>query len=62
MRAMLDNDNLIFRWDVLHMANRSHISARGSTDVDNANTENDGPTNRHNRQTLLARAMNYLQS
>ena len=28
---LLDNFNLTFRWDLLHLSNRSHIAARKST-------------------------------
>ena len=31
MREVLDHNELTFRWDLLHLCNRSHISARGST-------------------------------
>ena len=60
MKALLDNDDLIFRWDVLHMANRSHIAARGATDIDN----DDGNTNapRQRNRTLLAKTMVYVQT
>ena len=27
----MSHNELVFRWDLLHLANRSHISARGST-------------------------------
>lgn len=57
MRAIF-GPNLIFRWDVLHMMNRCHIAARGSTDVD---IENDGSGNRRGR-TLLAKTLVYIQN
>lgn len=53
---VLFNPDLVFRWDVLHMANRCHISARGATEVD---VTNDGGTR---SRTLLAKAMVYVQS
>ena len=31
LREVLDHNELTFRWDLLHLCNRSHISARGST-------------------------------
>ena len=62
IRALFNNDNMIFRWDVLHMANRSHIAARGATDIDISN-DGGGNTNvRRNNRTLLARTMIYVQT
>lgn len=59
IRALFNNDNIIFRWDVLHMANRSHIAARGATDIDISN-DGDGVTNvRRNNRT---RTMIYVQT
>ena len=33
MKELL-NDNLQFRWDILHLANRAHVDARGTTAAD----------------------------
>ena len=57
MRALFNNDNLVIRWDVLHMANRSHISARGNTALDNDTLQLASAP-----QTLLSKTMSYVQS
>ena len=59
MKALFDNNDLVFRWDILHMANRAHIAARGSTDVD---TQTDDGSNMQRNRTLLVKTMNYVQT
>ena len=34
LSELLDRYKLTFRWDLLHLANRAHMAARGSTDYE----------------------------
>ena len=34
LSELLDRYTLTFRWDLLHLANRAHMAARGSTEYE----------------------------
>ena len=66
--------NLTFRWDLLHLANRSHISARGKADTDNyiasfdedkmefdSDSENGELESTTRVSTLISSLINYIQ-
>ena len=65
IREVFNNQNMIFRWDLLHLCNRAHITARGMTQVDLANldeVERQRAITRQGRnQPLVSLLMNYIQ-
>ena len=71
MRELLANDDLIFKWDFMHILNRAHCKARGLTDseIDSENTlrdesdiDDEPRTLSPNQKTALTTLMDYIQS
>ena len=76
LKELLNNENLMFRWDPLHLFNRAHIYARGSVDheVDEKDIDGDNPEERDptvddnvmfklqtNDARLTAQTVKYIQ-
>ena len=64
IRELFINPNMVFRWDLLHLCNRAHISARGLTQVDlsGMNTADQQQNQAVAGTSLLTHMMNYVQS
>ena len=66
IREVFNNPNMIFRWDLLHLCNRAHIAARGMTQVDLANLDEDerrrAVARQGGNQPLVCLLMNYIQN
>ena len=66
IRESFCNTNMIFRWDLLHLCNRAHISARGMTQVDLANLNEDDRTraiaSQGTTQPMVCLLMSYIQN
>ena len=76
MSELLNNFNLTFRWDLLHLSNRAHIAARKSTkyerkkaakknctnlaEFDNYDCDLDDPPD--NSGTEISELIDYIQS
>ena len=76
LKELLNNENLMFRWDPLHLFNRAHIYAWGSVDheVDEKDIDGDNPEERDptvdddvmfklqtNDARLTAQTVKYIQ-
>ena len=64
IRILFRNQNMIFRWDLLHMFNRAHMSARGLTNVDLSmlsDGERQAVQGRVGNQPAVSTLMNYVQ-
>ena len=66
IREVFNNPNMIFRWDLLHLCNRAHLSARGMTQVDLDNLDEDerrrAMTRQGGNQPLVSLLMSYIQN
>lgn len=64
IRELFRNPSMIFRWDLLHMFNRAHIAARGRTQVDIGNDDQQASisNNQSPNSKLLSNMMDYIQS
>ena len=62
IRLLFRNPNMIFRWDILHMFNRAHISARGLTSVDlSALSDAERQAAQRRNRPPVSDMMNYVQ-
>ena len=74
LKELLNNQNLMFRWDPLHLFNRAHIYARGSVDYEENDIVGDNPDERDSTEddnslsklqtkdaTLTAQTIKYIQ-
>ena len=64
IRELFINPNMVFRWDLLHLCNRAHISARGLTQVDlsGMNAADQQQNQAAAGTSLVTHMMNYVQS